>query len=220
MIKDISEKPSPEDLKRIDIFQDYDENFLEKLSQDVSIAVWKKDAILFEEGTYIDVAFYVLQGEVEVFLKQLQKPSSQLPIFDSHRTKMFSLPKKGEKVEEEAKEAPAQEKAEFKTQLKPPGKSITFLSVMDFNLPTEGGGMKLKAGDFFGEIALLSGSSRSADVVALDFCKLLTLSQRDFRELLRRYPGIRGPIAAVAKERGDTNRQFRERPHGGVALPT
>ena len=72
-------------------------------------------------------------------------------------------------------------------------------------------------GDFFGEVALLSGQPRTADVVALDFCKLLTLSRRDFRELLRRYPGIRAPIDEIAKERGETNRQFKERPHGGIA---
>jgi CRP-like cAMP-binding protein len=72
--------------------------------------------------------------------------------------------------------------------------------------------IKMGPGDFFGEMALLSGQPRSADVVALDFCKFLMLSQRDFRELLRRYPGIHAPIAAVARERGETTRQLMERP--------
>jgi monovalent cation:H+ antiporter-2, CPA2 family len=97
---------------------------------------------------------------------------------------------------------------------------VYFISSGEVEVIVNGHKTKMGPGDFFGEIALLSGRSRSADVIALDFCKLLALSQRDFRELLRRYPGIRDPIAAVAKERGDTNRQFRERPHGGVALPT
>jgi CPA2 family monovalent cation:H+ antiporter-2 len=70
---------------------------------------------------------------------------------------------------------------------------------------------KLGAGDFFGEIAILSGGNRRADVIALDYCKLLTLSQRDFRELIRRYPGIRAPFSEIAKERSEENRQFRER---------
>src|SRR6185436_2526046 len=92
-----------------------------------------------------------------------------------------------------------------------------FISSGEVEIIVNGHKIKMGAGDFFGEIALLSGRSRSADVVALDFCKFLTLSQRDFRELLRRYPAMRGPIAAAAKERSETNRQFRQRPHGGVA---
>jgi len=58
----------------------------------------------------------------------------------------------------------------------------------------------------------LSGQPRTADVIALDFCKLLTLSRRDFRELLRRYPGMRVPIDEIAKERAVTNRELKERP--------
>src|SRR5258705_12834795 len=97
---------------------------------------------------------------------------------------------------------------------------VYFISTGEVEVVVNGHKTKMGPGDFFGEIALLSGRARSADVIALDFCKLLALSRRDFRELLRRYPGLRDPIAAVAKERGETNRQFRERPHGGVAQPT
>jgi hypothetical protein len=46
---------------------------------------------------------------------------------------------------------------------------------------------------------------------------LLTLSRRDFRELLRRYPGMRAHIAEIAKERTETNRLFKEPPSGGTA---
>jgi len=77
---------------------------------------------------------------------------------------------------------------------------------------------KVGPGDCFGEMALLSGLPRSADVTAVDFCKLLTLSRRDFRELLRRYPGMRGPVAEIAKERSETNRLFKRTP-GGAAPP-
>ena len=96
---------------------------------------------------------------------------------------------------------------------------VYFIAAGEVEVVVNGHKSRMGPGDFFGEIALLSGQSRSADVIALDFCKLLTLSQRDFRELLRRYPGMREPIAAVAKERGKTNREFMARPHGGVDLP-
>lgn len=97
--------------------------------------------------------------------------------------------------------------------------AVYFISTGEAEVVVNGHKIKLGPGDFFGEMALLSGLPRSADVIALDFCKLLTLSQRDFRELLRRYPGMRDPIAAVAKEREESNRQFKERPHGGVTQP-
>jgi CPA2 family monovalent cation:H+ antiporter-2 len=88
---------------------------------------------------------------------------------------------------------------------------VYFISAGEVEVVVNGQKIKMGPGDFFGEIALLSGGSRSADVTALDYCEFLTLSQRDFRELLRRYPAMRRPIAAAAKERGELNRQFLER---------
>jgi CPA2 family monovalent cation:H+ antiporter-2 len=97
---------------------------------------------------------------------------------------------------------------------------VYFISMGEVEVVVNGHKTKMGPGDFFGEIALLSRRPRSADVIALDFCKLLTLSQRDFRELLRRYPGMRDQISAVARERSDTNREFMERPQGGQSPQT
>ena len=90
--------------------------------------------------------------------------------------------------------------------------AVYFISMGQVEVVVNGHKIKMGPGDFFGEVALLSGQPRTADVIALDFCKLLTLSRRDFRELLRRYPGMRAPINGIAKERAVTNRQFKERP--------
>jgi CPA2 family monovalent cation:H+ antiporter-2 len=67
--------------------------------------------------------------------------------------------------------------------------------------------IKLGPGDFFGEMALISGLPRSADVTALDYCKFATLSRRDFRQFLSRYPDIRDQIAAITAQRREMNRQ-------------
>lgn len=88
-----------------------------------------------------------------------------------------------------------------------------FISSGEVEVVVNGHKTKMGPGDFFGEIALLSGQPRSADVVAIDFCEFLTLSQPDFRELLRRYPGIRAPIEEVARERAEKNQQFKDLPH-------
>jgi len=65
--------------------------------------------------------------------------------------------------------------------------------------------IRLRPGDFFGEMALISGQPRSAHVTALDYCSLLQLTTGDFREILRRYPEIRAQIADLAAQRGQMN---------------
>jgi len=44
--------------------------------------------------------------------------------------------------------------------------------------------------DFFGEMSLLDGAGRSANVVALDSSEVLTLARNDFLEILQDYPKI------------------------------
>ena len=48
----------------------------------------------------------------------------------------------------------------------------------------------LGEGDFFGEMALLDGEGRSANVVALENADVLTLQRSDFLEILERFPKI------------------------------
>ncbi len=68
--------------------------------------------------------------------------------------------------------------------------------------------IKLGPGDFFGEMALISGLPRTADVTALDYSKFATLSRRDFRQFLARYPAIRHQIATLASKRREMNRHL------------
>ncbi|HEY5894513.1 MAG TPA: cation:proton antiporter [Chthoniobacterales bacterium] len=86
--------------------------------------------------------------------------------------------------------------------------AVYFISSGEVEVSVAGRRIKLGAGDFFGEMALISGQPRSADVTALDYSKFATLSQRDFRQFLRRYPDIREQIASLATQRGEMNRQL------------
>jgi CPA1 family monovalent cation:H+ antiporter len=63
------------------------------------------------------------------------------------------------------------------------------------------GSIPLKAGDFFGEMALLNAAPRVADVVANGYSQLLALKAGDFKRLLGAAPEVQLAIAAVAKER-------------------
>ena len=48
----------------------------------------------------------------------------------------------------------------------------------------------LNEGDFFGEMSLLDGESRSANVIALEKTKVLTLDRNDFIAVINDYPSI------------------------------
>jgi CPA2 family monovalent cation:H+ antiporter-2 len=86
--------------------------------------------------------------------------------------------------------------------------AVYFISSGEVEVAVSGRRIKLKAGDFFGEMALITGQRRSADVTALDYGKFLTLSRSDFRSFLRRYPSLNAQIAALANQREKMNREL------------
>ncbi|MBI4985930.1 MAG: ion transporter [Rhodocyclales bacterium] len=59
----------------------------------------------------------------------------------------------------------------------------------------------LKAGDFFGEIALLERCPRIATVRTLTRCQFLMLGVRDFNKFVAGYPELLASIKAVARQR-------------------
>jgi CPA1 family monovalent cation:H+ antiporter len=79
--------------------------------------------------------------------------------------------------------------------------------------------VELGSGEFFGELALLTGQPRNADVVSLGYCRLLELSSGDFQDLLAGDADLKRAIEAVAEERmhpqrGDARAQQRDRQVG------
>ncbi|HUS34020.1 MAG TPA: cation:proton antiporter [Verrucomicrobiae bacterium] len=98
--------------------------------------------------------------------------------------------------------------------------AVYFISSGEVEVVVKNYKTRIGAGDFFGELAILTGGARTADVIALDYCQLLTLSQRDFRELLRRYPAMRAHIADIAQLRIEENRQFQQRSEGDTPQVT
>ena len=71
-----------------------------------------------------------------------------------------------------------------------------------------GGGREpivLEPGQFFGELALIERTARSATVRAADECKLLELSGKDFHELARQHPELKDAIHKIAAERKAAN---------------
>lgn len=59
----------------------------------------------------------------------------------------------------------------------------------------------LGPGHFFGELSLLDGEPRSADVVAKEDCSLLALHREDFRNFLTQHPHAAAALLAVLSRR-------------------
>jgi CPA2 family monovalent cation:H+ antiporter-2 len=86
------------------------------------------------------------------------------------------------------------------------GDAMYFLVSGTVDAYVNGTAFSLKAGSFFGEMALLTGGPRVADVTAVDFCNFLVLYQRDFRQFMSRHPQVRAAVEAMAEERLAMNR--------------
>jgi CPA1 family monovalent cation:H+ antiporter len=67
--------------------------------------------------------------------------------------------------------------------------------------------IRLGSGEFFGEMALLSGRPRQADVVSLTYCRLLVLRKADFERFLAANPDARAEISRIAEARLSVNRE-------------
>jgi hypothetical protein len=86
-------------------------------------------------------------------------------------------------------------------------RSMYFVSQGTLEVVSAGTGERLrtlKAGDFFGEIALVFDEVRTASVRALDFCHLYRLDRDLFQRILDDYPEVAAEIRVRAEERRDT----------------
>jgi CRP-like cAMP-binding protein/Fe-S-cluster-containing dehydrogenase component len=189
----LSDKPSAAALREHELFAGYDDAFLERISPDVSLALWRDGSVLFEEGTYIDLAFYVVRGQVEVAVQRLAHGASQpLPIFDHSRTMMGridDLPPSPETTHRPAAAVPPVE-----------GSSITFLASMDFDLPA-GTAARLGPGELFGEIGAMSGWPQSVTARCVGDCELVQIRVPALRLMKRKSKALTARLDRLYRER-------------------
>jgi CRP-like cAMP-binding protein len=93
------------------------------------------------------------------------------------------------------------------------GDGMFFISSGAVEVRLASGAVRLEPGAFFGEMALLSGGRRSADVTAVDFCQFQVLERRDFNMFMSRHPNLRAAVSDMARQRTEMNvmRQQREK---------
>jgi CPA1 family monovalent cation:H+ antiporter len=81
------------------------------------------------------------------------------------------------------------------------GESMFFIASGAVRIVIQDGDVELGSGDFFGELALITGRPRVTDVISLGFCQLLELGAADFRALLAQDPALKAQIERVANQR-------------------
>jgi hypothetical protein len=92
-----------------------------------------------------------------------------------------------------------------------PGDSMFIVSTGEVLATCEEGGRqrelaRLCDGDFFGEMALLSGEPRSATVTAMKNTELLELSRHDLHKIFSRHPEVEAKIRWACDQRSERNR--------------
>jgi voltage-gated potassium channel len=91
------------------------------------------------------------------------------------------------------------------------GDCMFFIASGEVEVRLGPGTVRLGPGEFFGEIALLTGGPRNATIVAAQPCTLLTLDIVDFRQLLGNQPDLARVVHEEAERRRRTNEEAERR---------
>jgi voltage-gated potassium channel len=91
-----------------------------------------------------------------------------------------------------------------------PADAMFFIMAGEVFIEVEPTPIRLGKGQFFGEIALLRETVRTATITTLTECQFLTLDVEDFRRLLAAHPALKTAITRIADER------LAARPGGSV----
>ena len=178
-----------EDMKRYAVFDGLDDEFLEEISPDVTVADWRAGAILFEEGSYLDLAFWIAHGEIDLFLAKHE--GAREPIFTTRLSAAGTPPG----AVESTSYLPRTPKPESSR-----GEPITFLATADFDL-ARGATMRLGAGDLFGEIGALNGWPQSVTARAATPCTLVQIRLPALRKLRRKAKKLRERLDSLYRDR-------------------
>ncbi len=207
-IKMISDMLSPEQLAEFEVFADYDEKFLRRISTDVSVAFWEKGAVLFEEGSYIDLAFVIVDGSVALTLDRVEHAQQSRPIFDVNRTMIQPRP---ELLSEATVIRRSTEELGLHAPAPPPDDtSVTLLAMMDFDMP-DGAVLMLGPGEVLGEIGALNGWPQSVTARAETDCQIVQIRVPALRLMKRKSKAFKERVDAAYRERS-LRRQLRSAP--------
>ena len=99
------------------------------------------------------------------------------------------------------------------------GDCMYFIAAGEVQVDVKPSPVRLGAGAFFGELALLGDSVRSANVTTTMPSTLLILDLADFRTFTANHPELKRAIDAEAQRRMSQNQEVRERQRAGGGSP-
>jgi voltage-gated potassium channel len=99
------------------------------------------------------------------------------------------------------------------------GDCMYFIASGEVEVRLRPGTIRLGPGEFFGEIALLTGEPRNATIAAVQPCTLLTLDIVDFRQLLGHQPDLARVVSEEAERRLQSHNPRRRPPRAAAIEP-
>ena len=86
------------------------------------------------------------------------------------------------------------------------GDAVFFIASGAATVELPQGSVLLGSGDVFGEMSLITGEPRQADVRSQTYSRLLVLRRLDFQHLMQANPDLSGKFTAIAQDRVAANR--------------
>lgn len=190
-IQKIYKRLSAERLQEFWIFKDYDCDFLERISPDICVAIWEKERVIFEEGSFTDLAFFIVQGNVNIYIQKQRQIAAQTKLDrnlrnGSSRNGKLSL-NNGTVFNSQI------------TQLKSNGR-VTFLSSMDLDLP-QGDTLTLGPGEVFGEMGSSIGWPQSVTAQTVSECALIQVRTPALEQMKRKSRALKDRLNLLYLER-------------------
>lgn len=192
----ISQRLSAAQLRQFEIFKEFDDRLLEKMSPDISVAVWNKQKILFEEGSYIDLAFYIIKGHVNIYVqKQAEGDLSARAHRQGRNAGRSNGAKPGSHKDYREKTVFEAQVMELKKQ-----KNVAFLTAMDIDLPWAEV-LNLGEGDIFGEIGASVGWPQSVTAQTTSECVLVQIRLPALDKMKRRSKTLKARLDRIYIDR-------------------
>ncbi len=161
------------------VFGDFKPKLLEELTPDIAVVRWAPGIVLFEEGSYLDMAYYVVEGEIEVYVQKHQPKGGSAK--KATPTAEMVRDDGGDGAISDETTIYIPEVEQTRTQRR----RTTKLTTMDFDL-TEGDKVRLGAGEVFGEIGALNGWPQSVTARTATACTVLQIRLPALRKLKRK----------------------------------
>jgi len=175
------------------------------LLNDTSLRLYRKGEVIVREGDYGNSAFFILQGSVTVTLGKNAIPASLLGRRETRKKSFMETLGQlwGNPVEPETRDVSRYQaaraavraggetrspNAKSQSPFQPQG---TAVFIHDVPAVLKGGTATLRAGVFFGEIAALGRTPRTATILAAEDSELLEIRWQGLRELRLRAPEIK-----------------------------